>query len=306
MTGERWTTEITPQVGKAIRLLQEKKGLRVKDLAREADVGTKTIQRIRNLKKKQAFSTSDLHRLAQALGTTLNELLGEYCLDWLSKEDDYASVNLMFECVKNMELTPIFRVYDSTWLRHQLVNSWDEVQNLIASGIQYEGVEGLISVNEVGQGMPIFQILEDLPNGMSNYFLATEDVAKPTTVPSTFFGWAFPNNDPLFWPSLARLEHLRLFTPGVQIQDNIYTTGHDFINKRGRLELKKRISVLGSKMLQFKKRLFKRFSSSILWRKKEAISAFSATPLQSLQKPTHDFVLARLKKVNFLLQHIAD
>ena len=65
-------------------------------------------------------------------------------------------------------------------------------------------------------------------------------------------------------------------------------------------------SVLGSKMLQFKKRLFKRFSSSILWRKKEAISAFSATPLQSLQKPTHDFVLARLKKVNFLLQHIAD
>ncbi len=232
------TTEITPQVGQVIRLLQEKKGLSEKELAQKTGVGTKTIQRIRNLKKRQAFDTANLHRLTQALGTTFNELFGEHPSDWLSTEDDYVSVNLMFECVKSMELSPLFRVYDSTWSRHQLVSSWDEIENLIASGVQYEGVEGLISVNEVGQGVPIFQILEDLPNEMSNYFLATEDVATPTTLPSAFFGWAFSHNNPLFWPSLVRLEHLKLFTrAGIQVKDNIYTTGHDFINKRGRLEL---------------------------------------------------------------------
>ena len=236
MAKKNWTTEITPLMGRVISLLREKEGLRVKDLARKANVGVKSIQRIQNLKEKQAFNTSDLHRLAQTLGTTSNELLGEFS-DWLPKDDDYVSVNLMFECVKNMELTPLFRVYDSTWSRHQLVSSWDEAQNLISSGVQYEGVEGLVSVEKVGQGVPLFQIPEGFPNEMSNYFLATEEPTS-TSVPSTFLGWAFSNSNPLFWASLVRLEHLKLFTtPTAKVKDNIYTIGHDFISKEGYLEL---------------------------------------------------------------------
>ncbi len=235
MAQKNWTTEIHPPVGCLIRQLQEKKGWRVKEFAQKADVGHRTIQRIRNLKEKQSFYTSDLQKIAQALETTLEELLGHCFSSEPLGKDDLSQAHAIFQHVRDMELTPLFRVYDSALLRHQLVATWEEVQRHIALGLQYEGVEGLMSVKAVEQGVPLFQILEDLPGHLSNYFLATEPVAT-SSVPSTCLGWTFSQNDPLLWQSLARLEHLRLFNLNAQEKDHLYTTGHDFINKDGHLE----------------------------------------------------------------------
>ncbi len=70
-------TVVNAQFGWRVRELRERRGRLMDELASKAGVNRKTISRIENLKDDETreFYTANLHQIAQALGTTLAELL---------------------------------------------------------------------------------------------------------------------------------------------------------------------------------------------------------------------------------------
>ncbi|MBI1929238.1 helix-turn-helix transcriptional regulator [Candidatus Poribacteria bacterium] len=70
-------TVVNAQLGWQVRELRERRGRLMDELASEAGVNRKTISRIENIKDDETreFYTTNLHQIAQALRTTLAELL---------------------------------------------------------------------------------------------------------------------------------------------------------------------------------------------------------------------------------------
>lgn len=167
--------------------------------------------------------------IAILLAVIFRNFRPDYKISVLNEPDNVVSSHPIFDRVRNLELTPLFRTYNEINGTHPLYLDWNIVREGIKNrGVRYEGVEGLISRREVEQGRQMFRVFLDGPEKMSTYFLATEETVGQFNA-AEFFGYAFQPTDPLLWPFLARLDHMSLRRPGVR--DDLYTIGDYFLNK---------------------------------------------------------------------------